>query len=142
MAEAKVSGPLALPPEQAWQLMSDLSRFGEWMTIHDAWASDIPELTVGAKVTQRLSIMGMANVVEWTIDEYAPPSSLRISGMGMAGAQIAFTLAVDPAQAGSTVCVSAEFTGQIMTGAIGAAVEQHATVELENSLAKLRQLAG
>lgn len=140
MAQAKVSGLLPVPPDQAWSLLSDLSRFGEWMTIHDDWQGTIPELTIGAKVTQRLTVMGMTNLVEWTIDDYAPPASLRISGTGLAGAQIAFTLAVMAADAGSTVSIDAEFTGQMMTGAIAQAVEKNATVELESSLARLQQL--
>ena len=72
----------------------------------------------------------------------APPlSSLRISGAGLAGAQIAFTLAVAAAGDHSTVSIDAEFTGQMMVGAIGDAVQKNATVELEKSLAKLQELA-
>jgi carbon monoxide dehydrogenase subunit G len=141
MAEAHVSGELPLSQDDAWKLLSDLSRFDEWMTIHDSWKSEIPELTVGAKVTEQLTVMGMTNVIEWTIDEYAPPASLRISGAGLAGAQIAFTLSVAAAGAQSTVSIDAEFTGQMMVGAIGDAVQKNATVELEKSLAKLQEIA-
>lgn len=141
MAQAKVSGSLPVPQEHAWSLLSDLSRFGEWMTIHDAWHGTIPELTIGAKVTEKLTVMGMTNVIEWTIDDYLPPASLRITGTGLVGSQIAFTLAVAPAAAGSTISIDAEFTGQMMVGAIGQAVEKNATLELESSLARLQQLA-
>jgi len=143
MAEAHVSGELPLSQEDAWKLLSDLSRFEQWLTIHDTWKSEIPELAEGAKVTEQLTVMGMTNVIEWTIESYAPPSSLKISGTGLAGAQIAFTLSV--AQAGpasSTVSIDAGFTGQMMVGAIGQAVEKNATLELDNSFAKLRELAG
>ena len=142
MAEAHVSGELPLSREDAWKLLSDLSRFEEWLTIHDTWKSDIPELSLGSKVTEQLTVMGMTNVIEWTIEAYEPPSSLTISGAGLAGAQIAFTLSVGDADAGSAVSIDAEFTGQMMVGAIGQAVEKNATVELESSFAKLRELAG
>ena len=141
MAEAHVSGELPLSREDAWNLLSDLSRFEEWLTIHDTWKSDIPELSLGSKVTEQLTVMGMTNVIEWTIDAYEPVSSLTISGTGLAGAQIAFTLSVADAGAGSAVSIDAEFTGQMMVGAIGQAVEKNATVELESSFAKLRELA-
>lgn len=140
MTQATVSGVLPFSQHEAWALLSDLSRFDEWMTIHDTWCSAIPELAVGAKVTEQLTVMGIRNVVEWTVDSYAPPSSLRISGTGLAGAEIAFTLSVLPADAGSAVSIDAEFTGQMMAGPIGEAVERHATAELQNSLARLQEL--
>ena len=49
MAEARVSGILPLPPPDAWALLSDLSRFDEWLTIHDAWESEIPEISPRAR---------------------------------------------------------------------------------------------
>ena len=142
MAEAKVSGQLALSQDDAWKLLSDLSRFDQWLSIHDSWRSEIPELATGAKVTEQLTVMGMTNVIEWTIESFDPPSSLRIAGTGLAGAQIAFTLSVAPVGSGSEVTIDAEFTGQMMVGAIGDAVQKNATIELEKSFAKLRELAG
>lgn len=141
MAQAHVSGVLDLSQDDAWKLLSDLSRFGEWMSIHDSWKSEIPPLAAGAKVTEQLTVMGMTNVIEWTVDAYAPPNSLKISGAGMAGAQICFTLAVAADGPKATVSIDAEFTGQMMVGAIGQAVEKNATVELEKSLARLQELA-
>jgi hypothetical protein len=141
MAEAHVSGDLPLSQDGAWKLLSDLSSFEQWITIHDAWKSDIPDLKVGAKVTEQLTVMGMTNVIEWTIDAYDPPSSLTISGAGLAGAQIAFTLSVAPNGDNATVTIDAGFTGQMMVGAIGDAVQKNATIELEKFLAKLQELA-
>jgi carbon monoxide dehydrogenase subunit G len=140
MAEAKVSGELPAPHDEAWKLLSDLSRFDQWMTIHDAWKSEIPELATGAKVTEQVTVMGLTNVIEWTIDHYDPPTELKISGTGMAGAQISFTLSVAGEGSTSTVTIDAEFTGQMMVGAIGDAVQKNATIELEKSLENLKGL--
>lgn len=141
MAKAHVAGSLPLSQDDVWKLLSDLSRFQEWLTIHDTWKSDIPELATGAKVTEQLTVMGMTNVIEWTVESYLPPTSLKISGAGLAGAQISFTLSVRGDGSSSTVSIDAEFTGQMMVGAIGQAVEKNATVELEKSLTKLQELA-
>jgi carbon monoxide dehydrogenase subunit G len=141
MAEVHATAELPLSPDDAWKLLSDLSRFDEWLTIHDKWSSDIPELSVGARVTEQLTVMGMTNKIEWTVEEFVPPSSLKISGTGLAGAQIAFTLSVAPAGDGALATIDADFTGQMMVGAIGDAVAKNALVELENSMAKLRELA-
>src|SRR5258708_10733910 len=96
MAEAHVSGQLALSQDDAWKLLSDLSRFDQWLSIHDSWKSEIPELAAGVKVTEQLTVMGMTNVIEWTIESYAPPTSLRVAGTGLPGAQIAFTPSLAP----------------------------------------------
>ncbi|MDT4960387.1 MAG: hypothetical protein QOF87_34 [Pseudonocardiales bacterium] len=142
MAEAHVSTELPLPADEAWQLLSDLSRFDQWLTIHDEWRSDIPALAVGAQVKEQIVVMGMKNVVAWTVDAYDPPTALTISGAGIAGAQISFTLSVAGTGDISTVTVAAEFTGAMIVGPISAAVEKNATAELETSLVKLRELAG
>jgi carbon monoxide dehydrogenase subunit G len=140
MAEAHVCTDLPLPADEAWQLVSDLARFDQWLTIHDEWRSDIPELAVGAHIKEQIVVMGMKNVVDWTVDAYDPPTALTISGAGMAGAQISFTLSVAGNGEGATVTIAAEFTGAMIVGPISAAVEKNATTELETSLAKLREL--
>jgi carbon monoxide dehydrogenase subunit G len=140
MPESHVSAELPTSPARAWDVLSDMSRFGEWMTIHDKWESEVPEqIVVGTRVTEQLTLMGMTNKVEWTVEEYNPPKSLTISGIGLAGAQISFTLSVaEGADASSSkVTIDATFTGQIMVGAIGTAVERNAGIELEKSLAGL-----
>jgi len=141
MPEAHVTTELPTSPENAWAILSHMSRFGEWMTIHDKWNTDVPEqLAVGTKVTEQLTIMGMTNKIEWTVEEYNPPKSLKISGTGLAGAQISFTLSVAGSGETAEVTIDAEFTGQMMVGAIGAAVEKNAAIELDKSLAQLAAL--
>jgi carbon monoxide dehydrogenase subunit G len=142
MVEARVCGVLPLPPDSAWALLSDLARFDEWLTIHDAWESEIPELAAGATVTERLTVMGISSAIDWTIETFAPPSSLTIGGTGLAGAQIRFTLGLEPRDGSSLASINVQFTGALMVGAIGAAVEKNATAELETSLERLQRLAG
>jgi carbon monoxide dehydrogenase subunit G len=141
MPEAHVVTELPTTPANAWAILSDMSRFEEWMTIHDKWNTEIPaQIAVGTKVTEQLTIMGMTNKIEWTVEEYNPPKSLKISGTGLAGAQISFTLSVGGSGDTAEVTIDAEFTGQMMVGAIGQAVEKNAGVELEKSLAQLAAL--
>ena len=144
MPEAHVVTELPCSPDEAWAILSNMSRFEEWMTIHDKWNTDVPEqVSVGTKVTEQLTIMGMTNKIEWTVEEYNPPKSLKISGTGLAGAQISFTLSVGAGSgANAEVKIDAEFTGQMMVGAIGQAVEKNAAVELDKSLAQLAALVG
>lgn len=141
MANVNASAQLPASPEQVWDVLADFGKFEQWLTIHQGWKSELPtELGVGTKVTQIVSIMGMANKIEWNVDEYSPPKALRISGTGMAGVEVAFTLAVEPAAEGATATIDAEFTGQMIVGALGTAVEQNSKKELDASLEKLAGL--
>ena len=42
MARVDVSTTSELSPESAWKLASDLSRFGDWMTIFGGWRGKVP----------------------------------------------------------------------------------------------------
>ena len=143
MPEAHVTVELPTTPQNAWDILSNMNRFEEWMTIHDKWNTEVPEVvSVGTKVTEQLTIMGMTNKIEWTVEEYDPPNALKISGTGLAGAQISFTLSVGGSGDKAEVSIDAEFTGQMMVGAIGQAVEKNAGIELDKSLAKLAEIVG
>ncbi|MGA6161570.1 type II toxin-antitoxin system Rv0910 family toxin [Amycolatopsis magusensis] len=141
MTKVNVSVDLPCTPEKAWATVSDLSRFEEWLTIHQKWSGELPaEIRQGSKVTEVVSVMGMANKIEWTVEEYDEPHSLKISGTGMAGVKVSFTLTVQPQGAGSEADIDAEFTGQMIVGPIGAAVGKSTKGELERSVAKLAEL--
>jgi len=140
MARASVSGELATSVDAAWALLSDLDRFGEWLTIHDAWEGGIPRLAEGATLIELVTVMGISSRVEWTIVAFDPPSSFAISGIGMAGARIELTIGLADTGGSTTVTLEAEFTGQLMVGAIGEAVEKNSTAELHTSLGRLQDL--
>jgi hypothetical protein len=80
-------------------------------------------------------MLGMANTITWTVDEFEAPSRMKISGTGMAGVKTAFTLNVhSDGNGGSKVGMDAEFEGQMVVGALGAAVEKDAKEQLDKSL--------
>ncbi|WP_116040508.1 type II toxin-antitoxin system Rv0910 family toxin [Amycolatopsis palatopharyngis] len=141
MTKVNVTVELPSTPEKTWATMSDLSRFEEWLTIHQKWSGELPsEINVGTKITEVVSVMGMANKIEWTVEEYDAPHSLKISGTGMAGVKVSFTLSVRAEGAGSQADIDAEFTGQMIVGPIGAAVGKSTKAELDKSVAKLAEL--
>jgi carbon monoxide dehydrogenase subunit G len=128
-------------PERVWAVVSDLNRFGEWLSMHKSWKGDVPaEITKGTQVTAVVSLLNMPNTITWTIDEFAAPKRVRLSGTGMAGVKVAIGLDVEPSGDGSAVSISADFEGQMIVGAIGAAIEKAGIQELDQSLAKLGEL--
>src|SRR5258706_16306026 len=110
MAQVTATVEFPAPPEKVWTTMSDPNRYEDWLTIHQGWRGEIPaELQVGTKLTEIVSVMGMANKIEWTVEQYDPPTTVKIAGTGMAGVQVSFTLSVEPTESGSPAAISAEF---------------------------------
>jgi carbon monoxide dehydrogenase subunit G len=144
MAKANVSKEIAAPQEKVWAIISDPSRFGEWLSVHTKWKETPPAtLSKGSTMAEVLTIMGMANTINFTVEEYDAPNSTKFSGTGLAGAKIGFTLTVEAnGDNASIASVDAEFISQMMVGAIGGAIERASTKELSASLDKLATLVG
>ncbi len=74
MAKLSVSVDVPLPPEQAWEHASDLSRYKDWLTIHRVWRSKLPEtLEKGTVVESIVEVKGMPNRVKWEIVHVKAP---------------------------------------------------------------------
>ncbi|MFT4128344.1 MAG: SRPBCC family protein [Gordonia sp. (in: high G+C Gram-positive bacteria)] len=144
MASVSVTVEAPSTPEAVWELLSDLNRWEQWLTIHQGWRGEVPaELTAGSQFTEVVSVMNMANKIEWTVDEVEAPQFLTISGTGMAGVKIAFTLKVEPAEGGNTkASFDANFSGSMIVGPIGKAVAKNAEADLRESMDKFVALLG
>jgi uncharacterized protein YndB with AHSA1/START domain len=138
-----VSVDLPVAPEDVWEAgFADPSKFERWLTIHTKWKGEVPtEWRPGSQVTEVVTMLGMANTITWTVDVYDVPSKLEISGTGMAGVKVRFTLTVEPSGGGSSVAaIDAEFSGSMIVGALGKAVQKDADKNLSESMEKLKAL--
>ncbi|MEV0077702.1 SRPBCC family protein [Nocardia neocaledoniensis] len=141
MAKVTITKEIAAPQEKVWEVLANPARFEEWLTLHTKWKSEPPtELAVGSKMSEVLTIMGMANTIDFTVGTYEAPNSMSMSGVGMAGAKITFTLSVEAAGDSSKVTIVTEFISQMMVGAIAGAIERASTKEIEASLEKFQSL--
>jgi carbon monoxide dehydrogenase subunit G len=140
----KVNATVIIPaaPEQVWDVICDPNRYEKWLTIHSKWKSEVPEaFSVGATIDEVVTMLGMANTISWTVEEYDAPQRMKISGTGMAGVKTTFTLGVaGDGNGGSTATIDAEFEGQLVVGALGKAVEKDAQTNLDQSLQNLTEL--
>ena len=50
-------------PETVWAVVSDLSRLGEWLSLHEAWRGDVPALAAGVELTGVVKARGIRNKV-------------------------------------------------------------------------------
>lgn len=140
----KVSAEVTIdaPQDKVWEAISNPADYEKWLTIHTKWKDGTPErFTEGAQVAEVVTMLGMANTITWTVEEYDAPNRMRIAGTGMAGVKTAFTLSVDgDGNGGSNVGIESEFEGQMIVGALGMAVEKDAKEQLDLSLKAFSEL--
>jgi hypothetical protein len=134
---------LGLDQQQGFALATDPARFGEWLTLHQAWPNGAPTSTeTGQEFVQKLSIMGMPADVFWKVEEHDAGAKLVLRGAGPMGAQLATTITAAASGGGCEVSYLAEFDGGAIQGPMGEMVAQKAGEEIEASLGKLKTLAG
>ncbi len=139
----KVNATATVPasPSHTWAVASDLTRFDEWMTLHDGWRGELPdEITQGTSLTSVVKVMGLRNRVSWLVESYRPPSSLRIKGRGVGGVQVALALSVRESGDGSTVTIDAEVTGRPVFGPMGMAIGRAVRADVRRSVEALADL--
>lgn len=142
MGHVTATRELAVTPEAIWATISDTGTWDSWLTIHAGWLEEPPaQLTTGAKLVEKVVMLGMANKLEWTVTAIEPGASMIIEGKGMAGVTSRFSFNLAPNGEDTTVTIDAQFAGSLIVGALGKAVEKDAAAHLNNSLDKLAAAA-
>lgn len=135
MAKLEVSTDLPLDPHAAWEHASRLGSFGEWLSIHDGWRSDLPDtLAEGTTLQSVVSVKGMRNRVTWTIVELDAPHHVVLKGTGKGGTKFSMRLAVAARGDGSTLSMKIDLGGAPLFGPIGSGVARALHGDLQSSL--------
>ena len=144
MAKLSVSVDVPLPPEQAWEHASDLSRFKEWLTIHRVWRSKLPEtLEKGTVVESIVEVKGMPDRIKWTIVHFKPPEAMTLDGVGKGGVKVKLIGKVKPSQTdpeASTVAFDVHLGGPALFGPIGMVVAGALKSDIRESLNKFKSV--
>ncbi len=134
MAKLEVSTDLPLDPHAAWEHASRLESFGEWLSIHDGWRSDLPDtLAEGTTLQSVVSVKGMRNRVTWTIVELDAPHHVVLKGTGKGGTKFSMRLAVAARGDGSTLSMKIDLGGAPLFGPIGSGVARVLHGDLQSS---------
>lgn len=142
MGHIEATKRLSASPEALWGIISDLSSWGEWFTIHEKWMCDVPPtVTPGTTLTAKIVMLGMANKIEWKIERMDAPTTFALSGTGMAGVKASFEFTVTPSGDGSEFKVAGDFEGALVKGALAKAVEKDGAKQLDKTLEQLDTLA-
>jgi Polyketide cyclase / dehydrase and lipid transport len=141
VAKLSVSVDVPLPPETAWACASDLSRYGEWLTIHRVWRSKLPEtLDKGAVIVSIVEVKGMPNRIKWTIVHFKPPEAMTLNGDGVGGVKVKLIGKVKPSADGSTFTLNVHLGGPALFGPIGMVVAAALKGDIRESLNRFKSV--
>ncbi|MGN7133329.1 type II toxin-antitoxin system Rv0910 family toxin [Rhodococcoides corynebacterioides] len=141
MAKLEVVRVVPLSPDAAWAAASDLSRYEEWLSIHDGWRSDIPdELGEGTQMTSVVAVKGLRNRVTWTVQKYAPPRELALKGSGKGGVKVSLTLTVAEKGSGTELTMRVDLGGAPLFGPVGSGVARALKGDIDASLSTFERL--
>ena len=139
MAKLSVSVDVPLPPEQAWESASDLSRYKEWLSIHRVWRSPLPDtIDKGTTLDSIVEVKGMLNRVRWTVVHFKPPEAMTLNGDGRGGVKVKLIGKVKPADQGSTVQFDVHLGGPALFGPIGMVVAGALRSDIQESLNRFK----
>jgi Polyketide cyclase / dehydrase and lipid transport len=143
MAAVDVKADVPMSPQDMWDHVSDLSRLGDWLSMHEGWRSELPdELREGTQVVGVARAKGFRNRVTWTVTTWQPPERVALSGSGKGGAKYAVTLSVAPTTLGSSLGLRLELSGRALFGPVGAVAARAVKGDVEKSLQQFVQLYG
>jgi hypothetical protein len=141
VARVDVSTSSDLSPQSAWKLASDLSRFGDWMTIFGGWRSRVPStIEKGSRVSSLIKVKGFRNVIHWTITQYDEPKAIQLAGSGRGGVRITVAMKVADNNPGSTFRLSADLSGGLLNGPLGRLVARIIKSDVRRSVGNLAAL--
>ena len=142
MAQITVAETVPVPVEQAWTLVSDLSLFDQWLSLHDGWRSDVPsELYVGLEAASVVKAKGLRNRISWTLTAFDPPEHIVLSGDGVGGTAVALEFSLRPDGAGTSVTLDVDFRHPMLRGPMGAVAARTIKGDLQASMRRLLALA-
>jgi Polyketide cyclase / dehydrase and lipid transport len=143
MASVELSADMPMSPQEMWDHVSDLSELGDWLVMHEAWRSELPEeLGEGVEIVGVARAKGMRNRVTWTITKWDPPHEVAMSGAGKGGTKYGVGLTVRPTEDGSTLGLRLELGGRALFGPVGSAAARAVKGDVQKSLTNFVELYG
>lgn len=138
-----LTADVPMTPQDMWDRVSDLSDLGDWLIMHEAWRSKLPdEIAEGTQIVGVARAKGLRNRVTWTVTTWDPPREVAMTGSGKGGAKYAVTLTVRPTDEGSTLGLRLELGGRALFGPVGSAAARAVKGDVQKSLQNFVELYG
>lgn len=143
MAKLELSRQMSLSPDDAWQHASNLNELGDWLVMHEARRSEIPdELSEGVTIVGVAGAKGFRNRVTWSLQKVDPPELLEVTGKGVGGTKYGLRMAVQRTDSGCAFTVTINLGGPPLFGPIGAAAARAVRGDIERSIRQFEKLYG
>ncbi|MCF8586894.1 type II toxin-antitoxin system Rv0910 family toxin [Gordonia liuliyuniae] len=145
MAKTSDSIHVDLSPEDTFAAAADLSRYEEWLVLHDGWRSRLPaahELAEGTTLSSVIKAKGTRVRFTWEIEKFDRPREVVLEGTGKGGVKAKLNLAVKPDGAGSTISFLIDLGGLPLMGPVGKAAALAVKGDVHTSLQKFTEIFG
>lgn len=145
MAKTTDSIDVDLSVDDTWAAASDLSRFPEWLVLHDGWRSPVPtrdELAEGLKLASVVRTKAGRVRIEWTVEKYRELEQVTLKGDGKGGVKAKLDLRIEPVATGSKVTFTVDLGGLPLIGPAGKIAVKTVSGDLKKSLATFREVFG
>ena len=131
---------VAAPPALVAELVRDLDRTADWLTLHVAWRGERPErIESDAEFVQQISLMDIPAQARWHV-ERADDSGYALRGTGPMGITVGLWCSIAPHAGGAAVRMDGALDGAPVRGPIGLTAVRSVETALQESLADLAAL--
>ncbi|HJQ04477.1 MAG TPA: SRPBCC family protein [Nocardioides sp.] len=142
MAQLRVTGVVPASADEAWAAVSDLSRFDDWLSLHDGWRGEVPdELAAGQRIESIIKAKGIRNRIAWVIEDFSPPRHVALVGEGVGGTAVTLAFDLTDVADGTAVAMVADFKHPLLKGPMGAVAARTIKSDLEASMRRLVAIA-
>ncbi|SIS18892.1 type II toxin-antitoxin system Rv0910 family toxin [Williamsia sterculiae] len=143
MAHLNEQIPIPMSLAAGWNCITDLSRFHEWLTIHQKWNGRIParsELVTGLEVSSVIRLRGAPVSFDWRLVEIEHEHKAKLSGKGRGGIKAEMTLSVAAQDGHNILDVDIDLSGLAMSGPAGKLTVKVLRSDIQDSLAAFKRV--
>ncbi|WP_229053020.1 crotonase/enoyl-CoA hydratase family protein [Aeromicrobium sp. Leaf350] len=131
---------VAASPAAVAELVRDLARTPDWLTLHVAWRGERPErIDQGVEFVQQISLMDIPAQARWHAQK-ADDSGFALRGTGPMGITVGLWCSIAPHAGGAAVRMDGALDGAPVRGPIGLTAVRSVETALQESLAALASL--
>ncbi|GAA1744195.1 crotonase/enoyl-CoA hydratase family protein [Aeromicrobium alkaliterrae] len=128
------------PPAAVAELVRDLGRTADWLSLHVAWRGERPErIDPDVEFVQQISLMDIPAQARWHA-ERADESGFALRGTGPMGITVGLWCSLAPHAGGTAVRMDGALDGAPVRGPIGLTAVRSVEAALTESLAELASL--
>ncbi|MCF8568841.1 SRPBCC family protein [Gordonia sp. HY002] len=145
MAKTSDSIHVDLSPEDTFAAAADLSRYDEWLVLHDGWRSALPaadELGKGTTLSSVIKAKGTRVRFTWEVEKFDRPNEVALKGAGKGGVKAKLNLTIKPDGDGSTISFLIDLGGLPLMGPVGKAAALAVKSDIHTSLEKFTTIFG